>query len=439
MRTGKKAMLLIVGMMALAMVLLQTGCKDEEAERQKAEAERQAEQARKDAAQAQAAATWNQMEIEKAKALQAQRDIEQAKAKQAEENRINSDEWRATIWKIGKWVLGILALGVVLFFAPIIWEETLEPVIARRQELKDRARNAQLYAAEERTKTEAAKAEAARAERVREDRLAKEAEAVRVADLKRIEELKAQQLAEPRLLQEAKAKQVEEERKKKEAEAVIARRAIEEAKAKQAEEERKAIENQAKLRDTDAEGKAQLARIALGEAQKMEEERKLKEIEAVTREAEARKAEEVRRAEEAEAKIMEEERKAEEAKLAAVEIERQIKMKEYPLGAHIEIFCQQVETLNGWIANGEEENRVFDLYLKLQAALEAASKIPLKERERIAEQHKELNQVETLMNLYSEKIRRVRDDEDLDDEEREEKIAYWRDLRNRQVAAIQGE
>ena len=43
------------------------------------------------------------------------------------------------------------------------------------------------------------------------------------------------------------------------------------------------------------------------------------------------------------------------------------------------------------------------------------------------------------MNLYSEKIKRVRDDEDLDDEEREEKIAYWRDLRNRQVAAIQGE
>jgi hypothetical protein len=42
------------------------------------------------------------------------------------------------------------------------------------------------------------------------------------------------------------------------------------------------------------------------------------------------------------------------------------------------------------------------------------------------------------MNLYSEKIQRVRDDETLDDEEREEKIAYWRDLRNRQIADIQG-
>lgn len=432
MRTGKKALLLIVGMMALTMVLLQTGCKDEEAERQKAEAERQAEQARKDAAQAQAAATWNQMEIEKAKALQAQRDIEQAKAKQAEENRINSDEWRATIWKIGKWVLGILALGVVLFFAPIIWEETMGPVIAKRQELSDRHKHAELYATQERALASEAWVSEAEAQKAEEQRKAHQAELWKAEELRKAETAKreaeaakAKQLEEQRLIKQADAKKIEEERLRQEAEVrkLEEQRRLAILEAQRA--ERLAAEQQAQMVKSRHEAEVAVARE--------------KETGALARQAEAQKAEAERVKTEEERKKAQAEAKKESARLAAAEIERQNKLKEYPLGAHVDVFCQQVGTLNGWITNGEEENRVFDLYLKLQAALEAASKIPLKERERIAEQHKELNQVETLMNLYSEKIRRVRDDEDLDDEEREEKIAYWRDMRNRQIAAIQGE
>jgi len=431
MQPGKKALLLAVGMIAIAFVLFQTACKNAEEERKKAEAAAQAEQARKDAAQAQAAATWNQKEIEKAKAVQAQREIEVAKAKQAEENRINSDEWRALIWKVGKWVLGILALGVALFFAPIIWEASAAPVIAKRQELHDRRKHAQLYAAQEHALEEEAEIERMKAKQAK----ARAEERARQAE---IEKAKAAQAEAPR-------QAAEENRKKAEADAKKA-----EAERQRAEEERKKAEAVARQKEQERLLKQAEAEKAKAAADKVKHDAataaaKEKETGSLAKQAEAKKAEEERKRAEAERLKAEEERKKnqaeakkETARLAAAEIERQNKLKEYPLSAHIDAFIQQAETLERWIADGEEENRVFDLYLHLQAALQSASKIPLEKRERIPEHHKQLNQVETLMDLYSEKIQRVQEDEALDDEEREEKKAYWRDLRNRQIAEIQG-
>lgn len=507
----RRTMLLATLFMVCSFVVLQTACQDPEAVRKQTEAE--------------AVAAWNQSQLEKEKAIQAQRDIEIAKARQAAIDAQNSAEWRDLIWKISQWVLGILIGVGAVFFGLMFWKDSVTPVITKRQELQARLKDASVYAASERAKTEEAKAETARAKRAEDERKTKQAEAARAQDQKRIEELKAKQLAEPRKLEEAKAQQAEDARREKEAAAVIAQRGIEEAKtqrvkaeAKKAEEERRTEEAKAKQaeewrlgeeakakqgeewrlaeeakakqveewrlgeeanarqiederREREAEaviaqGEIEVAKAsqAQAEAKKIEDKRlteeakteqarlkteqqqqalALKEAEAViaqrkAKEAEAQKAEEVRLAEEAKAKQAEEKRLAEQAKRVAQELAKQNKLESYPLLDHTETFLKRLDELPSTEIKGDKERTLFELYLKLKEVLEKTGKVKLARKAELAQDAIRLHQIESLLDLYDEKIQRVRVDDGLGEDDREEKVIYWKSLRDRQVAEIQG-
>lgn len=459
MQPGKRG-LVIAGWMMASLLLLPMECLGV------------AEGGRKKAAVAAPAAHALRQEVAKATQLSM---LYQLPALKRRERRC--DPWNWVIWVGG----GLLALLLLVKG----WTGGVSPIIQRRQAIRDQVKNAQLYAAKAAVVEEEAEIERAKATQLESRRRIQEAEAKKAEEQRLIEQAKAKQLELPRLIAELEARQAEDERRARDAEArkaedqrvagaveairaeehrlriqaearkaeeqrqlkeaeaarvakqaeierakaVQAQRDLETAKAKQAEENRKALQAQAEIE----KAKAVLAQRDIEQA-------KAKQLEKqeLAAQAESKTTEEQRLTAVNEAKKADRERRKEEARLSAAELERQNSLKQYPLAVYLDVFYQQAETLERWIENGEEENRVFDLHLKLKAMLQAASKIPLEKRERIPEQHRQLNQVETLIDLYSEKIRRVQNDEDLDDEEREEKIAYWRDLRNRQIGEIQG-
>lgn len=118
------------------------------------------------------------------------------------------------------------------------------------------------------------------------------------------------------------------------------------------------------------------------------------------------------------------------------EMERQTKLESYPLILHTDSFVKRLDELQE-VVKGDSENKLLTLYAKLKVSLEAASKIPLQRRLDAFHEVERLNHIETVMDLYSEKIRRVREDDSLDELEQEEKISSWKALRDKVIADLQ--
>lgn len=171
--------------------------------------------------------------------------------------------------------------------------------------------------------------------------------------------------------------------------------------------------------------------IEVAKATAAEEDRRVKE-------AAAKQFEERRLIEQAKAKQAEEQRQAEETRRNAEELERQNKLESYPLLHHADVFFRRLEELAASEMKGHREGKLFELHLKVKEALEKNGKVRIDRKESVAEDALRLHQVESLLDIYSEKIKRVRDDEELDDEEKDDKIAYWKSLRDKQVSDIQG-
>lgn len=229
--------------------------------------------------------------------------------------------------------------------------------------------------------------------------------------------------------------------------------------AEQAEMEQFVLEAQAatlRLENQKREQELELERLKVQQYEQGQEARQLEEkrIEAIDKEkwlvAEQRALEEKRiEAIDKEKWLAAEQRALEEAKLEAVRLEnrnleledvkRQNHLLSYPLVMHIDTFLKNYDELSKMALNGEQENKVLALYLKLKDHLQKNSKIPLDQREQVARDIMLINQNRTIVDLYSEEIRRVKRDPDLDDDEdeREAKINHWKDLRQKHVEAIQ--
>ena len=80
-----------------------------------------------------------------------------------------------------------------------------------------------------------------------------------------------------------------------------------------------------------------------------------------------------------------------------------------------------------------EEGLLFDLGLKLHEFLLEKKKIRPNRNT-----FDRLDQIETMMNLYSSKIHKVKNDETLDEPERDLKLEYWQRLRDRDIQVLEG-
>ena len=82
----------------------------------------------------------------------------------------------------------------------------------------------------------------------------------------------------------------------------------------------------------------------------------------------------------------------------------------------------------------KESELLIELWLSLEGLFKRSGHQELSRLIEIDSDHKRLNQIETLMDLYSEKIKKVKlDDNIVDDEERTQKIISIRDLCQRKT------
>ncbi len=284
---------------------------------------------------------------------------------------------------------------------------------------------------------------------------------------RRIKEAKVRETEEHRLIEEAQAKKAEEERCVAEIQREKAKedRLIKEAEAKKAEAARLFMEAEAEKTRADAQravnerarvdAEARTANDALLKAKALEQatanelkraEAELKRAEAERDTAEARKAVAV-----AEAKIKEDELKAleeqakicaaeqaeQEARLKAAENERQNRLNDYPLPLMVDAFLVRGEVASSeWMDNGHRENKVFTLYETLKTALQKIGRVPLEKREEVTKAMMIANQVDTILDLYAEKIERTRKNKKMSEEQRERKAQALEEARDRYIEKL---
>jgi hypothetical protein len=118
-------------------------------------------------------------------------------------------------------------------------------------------------------------------------------------------------------------------------------------------------------------------------------------------------------------------------------LKHELAAERYPLEILLDTFIKRLEQLEDTI-KGDKENKFLTLYLKLKEILQKTSKIPLEQRLMVADDILRINQVETLIDVYSEKIKKVKQDESLQEEEKEEKIETWKRLQEKHISEIEG-
>lgn len=194
------------------------------------------------------------------------------------------------------------------------------------------------------------------------------------------------------------------------------------------------------------EGKAKnLLKAKEMEAKNAEERRLTKQAEGklfqdkrLELEAEQKKTEDQRRIVEANAKQAEEVRKAQEAQLIAAEVERQNRLEEYSVIDHVNVLISRLDQMDGNDIRAERGNKYLDLYEKLKSLLDKTSGIPFARREQVIMSVKRLNQIETVNDLYAEKIQQIKRDESIDDELKGLKVEKIKRLWDTDISQLGG-
>lgn len=85
----------------------------------------------------------------------------------------------------------------------------------------------------------------------------------------------------------------------------------------------------------------------------------------------------------------------------------------------------------------KESELLIALWIALEGLFERSGHQELSRLIEIDSDHKRLNQIETLMDLYSAKIKKVKLDENIvDEDERTQKITYWEQIRDKQIQEL---
>lgn len=234
---------------------------------------------------------------------------------------------------------------------------------------------------------------------------------------KQLKEVELQRLAEEKEIAIERGKEMEVKRIEAEASRLRSEKEHQEAERLKLEEEQK-LENQRKESAHQAH---------LEEMKRLE---KQKEVEAENKLLKQKEIEKQQLAHEQEMQRLEEETKRK-------EIERQTKLNDFPIEFHLDTFMQKLTQLKDQEMKGVLHDKYVQVYKSMNTTFESIGLIPPDKLLNVQQDVHRLNQVEIIMDLYDEKMRRVKKDTVLEEDERTEKIEYWRRLRDRDIAELE--
>ncbi|CAM2005285.1 hypothetical protein APED_01360 [Acanthopleuribacter pedis] len=118
--------------------------------------------------------------------------------------------------------------------------------------------------------------------------------------------------------------------------------------------------------------------------------------------------------------------------------ERLQEFAQLPLEKFLAFFAQKLEQVTEAEFQGKNHTGLLELYLNLKKSFERNGLISLERLEEVTPDVQRINQIETIMDLYGEKIRKVKQDGLLDDEEQLMKVEYWIRLRDKDIQELEG-
>ncbi len=126
------------------------------------------------------------------------------------------------------------------------------------------------------------------------------------------------------------------------------------------------------------------------------------------------------------------------AKVDEAALQNITKVADIPVAHFLDFFLAKLETVaNSEALTGENQNKLLDAYTALKEKLEKNSVLTAEELASVSPDVHRINQIETIIKLYGEKIQRIKHDETLDDEEQNTQIDYLMRLRDRDIAALE--
>lgn len=114
--------------------------------------------------------------------------------------------------------------------------------------------------------------------------------------------------------------------------------------------------------------------------------------------------------------------------------------------AEIDIYALSQEKLTLLLDNckkdknnltSELDSMLLFLFKKIEDIFEVSGKKTPAQLSTVINDSIRINQIETILDLYSEKIAKVRNDNALHEDEKEEKIELWRRLRDRDISRLE--
>lgn len=121
--------------------------------------------------------------------------------------------------------------------------------------------------------------------------------------------------------------------------------------------------------------------------------------------------------------------------LKKLELERQLKVNQFPLEMHLKAMLACVDGIKDGKLQVVLDDQIKSLYEELQDKLAV---VGLQKLPQTFERVKQLDELEAVCNKYVEMLQRVREDATLDEEEREEQIAFLEQRRDSDLKKLTG-
>lgn len=105
---------------------------------------------------------------------------------------------------------------------------------------------------------------------------------------------------------------------------------------------------------------------------------------------------------------------------------------------HLEAFTDKLDEAEVNNLIGENQAKIVDLYKAMSDAFRDNDLVELNRLAAVPKDVNRINQIETIIDLYTLKMRRVNEDSSLTDHEREVKLASWQSLMEADIQALGG-
>jgi len=106
---------------------------------------------------------------------------------------------------------------------------------------------------------------------------------------------------------------------------------------------------------------------------------------------------------------------------------------------HLDIITEKIAHASNIVVKGEMHTKFVSLYAVLRDASLKNNSIPLEKLANVSEDVKRINQMETIIDMYTNKINQAKNDETLDEEMRDTKVSNWERLMERDIARLEAD